>query len=113
MTSNQFWEMEFGTRDTANDFAGRVIHKSEYGRKNEFGWTVDHILPLSLNGPDRIDNWQIAHYKTNEEKSNKNTFEANGKYFQVKKIKNIFDDDKMANYPYKKRKKIYCIIMEQ
>jgi hypothetical protein len=112
MTDIEFWEKEFGhNRDAANDFSGRPVHKNEYNKRTNGGWTVDHILPLALNGPDKIDNWQITHYKTNEEKADKNTFEANSSFFQVKKVKNLFDDDKMANYPYKKRGKKYCIIV--
>jgi len=113
MTSEQFWKEEFGDKNESHDFAGRVVRKSEYGIRTECAWTVDHILPLGLHGSDEKDNWQITHFLTNEEKADKNTFQANGKYFQVKKIKNLFEDDKMANYPYKKCHKKYCVIIRQ
>jgi hypothetical protein len=109
MTSEQFWEEELGNRNEFHDFSGRLVRKNEYGVRSEYGWTIDHILPLAMNGSDRRENAQITHFKTNEEKADKNTFEVNGKFFQVKKIKNLFDDDKMANYPYKNKK--YCIII--
>ena len=111
MTSNEFWEEELKERVDANDFAGRPICKNEYGTRSNQGWTLDHILPLAMNGSDSWDNIQITHWKTNEEKADKNTFEANGKLFQVKKIQNLFDEDKMANYPYKRRHKQYCVII--
>jgi hypothetical protein len=111
MTSNEFWNKEFGNKTTAIDFAGRQVDKNEYGKRTPHGWTVDHILPLALHGPDKIENWQITHYKTNEEKADKITFVANGKFFQVKKIKNLFQEDKIVNYPYKKNGKKYCIII--
>ena len=111
MTSGQFWEEEFSDRDESHDFAGRIIKKNDYGIRSEYGWTIDHILPLGMNGSDTWDNIQIAHWKTNEEKANKNTFEINNKLFQVKRIENLFDEDKMANYPYKRCKKQYCIII--
>jgi len=111
MTSEQFWEGEFGNRNEAHDFSGRLVRKNDYGVRTEYGWTRDHILPLSMKGPDKPENFQITHFRTNEEKADKNTFEANGKYFQVKKIKNLFEDDKMANYPYKKCRKKYCVII--
>jgi hypothetical protein len=111
MTSSDFWEEQFKDRTTANDFAGREIHKNEYGARSEYCWTLDHILPLVLNGPDTWDNIQITHWETNEEKAYKNTFEANGKMFQVKRIENLFDEDKMANYPYIRCHKQYCVII--
>jgi 5-methylcytosine-specific restriction endonuclease McrA len=71
MTSEQFWEEEFGDRNEAHDFAGRLVHKNKYGVRAEYGWTVDHILPLSMNGPDKWENVQITHFRTNEEKLTK------------------------------------------
>ena len=111
MTSDEFWEEQFKERTEAVDFAGRPIHKDEYGGLSEYGWTLDHILPLAMNGPDTWDNVQITHWKTNEEKADKNTFEANGKRFQVKSMYHLFDEDKMANYPYKRCHKQYCVII--
>jgi hypothetical protein len=111
MTSGDFWEKEFGNRNEAFDFAERLIRKNEYGKRSEYGWTIDHILPEARNGPDKWENIQIVHFVTNEEKADKNTFETNGKYFQIKKRKNLFEDDKMANYPYKKGHKKYCVII--
>ncbi|GMO34219.1 MAG: hypothetical protein Ta2B_14710 [Termitinemataceae bacterium] len=111
MTITEFWEEEFRDKNEARDFSGRLVRKNEYAKKTEYGWTIDHILPLAMNGPDSWDNVQIAHYLTNEEKADKNTFSTNGKLFQVKKINNLFDDDKMANYPYKRCHKEYCVII--
>jgi len=111
MTSSEFWEEQFKDRLEANDFAGRLIRKNEYGVRSEHGWTLDHILPLAMNGPDTWDNIQITHWITNEEKADKNTFETNGKLYQVKRIENLFDEDKMANYPYKRCDKLYCVII--
>ena len=68
MTSNEFWEEEFKERVEANDFSGRLIYKNEYGIRSDHGWTLDHILPLAMNGPDTWDNIQITHWITNEEK---------------------------------------------
>jgi CRISPR/Cas system Type II protein with McrA/HNH and RuvC-like nuclease domain len=111
MTSAELWEEQFKERLEANDFAGRLIRKNEYGIHSEHGWTLDHILPLAMNGPDAWENVQITHWKTNEEKADKNPFRANGKLFQIKKIKNLYDEDKMANYPYKRCGKRYCVII--
>jgi hypothetical protein len=32
------------------DDLGAIIKKSEQGKNSEFGWTVDHIFPLSKGG---------------------------------------------------------------
>jgi 5-methylcytosine-specific restriction endonuclease McrA len=111
MTATEFWENEFGDRQEANDFSGRLVRRGEYGVRSEHGWTIDHILPLAMSGPDSWDNVQITHWQTNEEKADKNTFETNGKLFQVKKVENRFDEDKLANYPYIRCKKRYCVII--
>jgi 5-methylcytosine-specific restriction endonuclease McrA len=111
MTANDFWEEEFGDRMEANDFAGRSVYKKEYGVRSDHGWTIDHILPLAMNGSDTWANSQITHWKTNEEKADKNTFVTNSRLFQVKKVENRFDEDKMANYPYIRCHKEYCIII--
>jgi CRISPR/Cas system Type II protein with McrA/HNH and RuvC-like nuclease domain len=111
MSQDEFWEHEFGRSNSEHDFAGRKICKKEYGKKTSYGWTVDHIMPLSLNGSDTVENCQITHYKTNEEKADKTTFESNGRLFQVKKMKNVCADDTMAQYPYKKGGKKYGIVI--
>lgn len=68
MTSNEFWEEQFKDREEANDFSSHLIYKNEYDIHSEHGWTLDHILPLNMNGPDTWGNIQITHWKTNEEK---------------------------------------------
>jgi hypothetical protein len=113
MTSGDFWEEQFKDRFEAHDFAGRLVCKNEYGLPSECGWTLDHILPLALGGPNTRDNLQITHWKTNAEKADKNTFWADGKRFQVKTTENLFDEDKMASYPYKRCHKLYCVIIKE
>lgn len=50
------------------DDLGAVIKKSEYGKKTEFGWTIDHIFPVSLGGDDNIRNLQLLHWSNKERK---------------------------------------------
>jgi CRISPR/Cas system Type II protein with McrA/HNH and RuvC-like nuclease domain len=111
MTPDEFWEHEFGRCQSANDFSGRLIRKNEYGVRSEHGWTLDHILPLALNGPDKEDNKQITHWRTNEEKADDNPFIINNKKYQIKKVRNLYKEDKIAPYPYKRNGKKYCIII--
>ena len=52
------------------DICGTSISKARYGDvDNEFGWEIDHILPVSEGGTDHIDNLQPLHWKTNRAKS--------------------------------------------
>jgi hypothetical protein len=50
------------------DDLGAIIKKSDYGTKTEFGWTVDHMFPLSKGGDDNIRNLQLLHWSNNEHK---------------------------------------------
>jgi hypothetical protein len=49
------------------DCDGRLIAFEEYGRYSEYGWHIDHIIPLVLNGPDVPANWRARHWKGNTE----------------------------------------------
>jgi hypothetical protein len=51
------------------DDLGAIIKKSEQGQKNEFGWTIDHIFPLSKGGDSDIRNLQLLHWRNNELKA--------------------------------------------
>jgi CRISPR/Cas system Type II protein with McrA/HNH and RuvC-like nuclease domain len=97
-------------RPSATDFSGRRVNRNEQGKATKNGWTVDHILPLAANGPDKLENQQITHYKTNEEKADKTSFEANGRRYQVKRMKNLSENDTIANYPYEDNDKKYGIV---
>jgi CRISPR/Cas system Type II protein with McrA/HNH and RuvC-like nuclease domain len=110
MTNGEFWEHELGNAQNAKDFCGRPVRKGDFQKPNsEYGWDRDHILPQSANGPDSIENWQITNVKTNREKADKTTFEANGTLYQVKKTSRA-QDDRTASYPYREKK--YCIVIQ-
>jgi CRISPR/Cas system Type II protein with McrA/HNH and RuvC-like nuclease domain len=110
MTYDEFWIHEFKNREYATDFAGRQIKRSEQGQDSEFGWSIDHILPLSLKSPDNITNLQITHFRTNQEKADKTTFKIDDILYQVKQVKNLNQDDYIAaNYSYDNKK--YCIVI--
>lgn len=106
MTHLEFWDMEFGHKEVAYDFAGREIHRDCYGDfLSPYGWNVDHILPKSNGGSDRLSNLQITNIKTNMERSSLITFTANERYFEVRHISNCYY---CADYDYSNKE--YAIV---
>ncbi len=72
---NTLWELTL-TIESLNpdeyrvDDLGAIIKKSDYGKKTMFGWTIDHIFPLSKGGDDNIRNLQLLHWENNLLKGN-------------------------------------------
>jgi hypothetical protein len=111
MSLDEFWINEFGAKQSAKDFAGRVIRRSDSGNEQSpYGWNVDHILPKAGNGGDGIDNLQIAHIATNREKADRTSFVIEDLVYQVKKNtpKNT-QGNRLAPYDYAGKK--YCIVI--
>lgn len=52
------------------DRYGSAIRHSDYGNmSSEYGWEIDHAIPLSRGGTDSLDNLQALHWKNNRAKS--------------------------------------------
>jgi hypothetical protein len=48
------------------DICGAWIVRYEYGnRDSDYGWEIDHIVPLSLGGMDRLKNRQPLQWRNN------------------------------------------------
>lgn len=53
------------------DACGAWMIYNKYGlRDNNFGWEIDHVLPVSLGGNDNIRNLRAMHWRNNESKGN-------------------------------------------
>jgi hypothetical protein len=60
---------------------------------------------------DNINNWQITHVETNRQKADDNPFIIGNTKYQIKRVKNLYEEDRVAPYPYEKNGKKYCIII--
>ena len=92
-TAIRLWVKQFGKRQKAIDFAGREIAKAAYNDRNSnYGWNVDHILPLSRGGKTADYNLSCCHILTNDEKADKfPCFKANAKEFEIQKRQNHYE----------------------
>ena len=52
------------------DKYGNPIFYRSYGKETPQGWEIDHFLPVSKGGTDRIDNLQPLQWAENRRKSN-------------------------------------------
>jgi 5-methylcytosine-specific restriction endonuclease McrA len=51
------------------DSYGTWIKWSEYGQTTQYGWEVDHILPVARGGSDALSNLQPLQWENNRKKS--------------------------------------------
>ncbi len=103
-TALRLWNKTFGKETKVVDFANRQIIKGAYGdRKSDYGWNVDHILPVSQGGKTNDSNLIITHIKTNDEKADKfPCFVANGSSFKIVKVQNHYEIKLAKNTKTKK-----------
>ena len=92
-TAMRLWGVFFGKNTNAVDYAGREIRKGAYNDRNsQFGWNVDHILPVSKGGKTADHNLICCHILTNDEKANSfPLFNANGQKFKIVKKQNHYE----------------------
>jgi len=50
------------------DACGAWIRRREYGQTTEYGWEIDHIVPVASGGTDRLENLQPLHWRNNRHK---------------------------------------------
>ena len=92
-TAIRLWTQQFGKRQKALDFAGREIAKAAYNDRNSnYGWNVDHILPLSRGGKTADYNLICCHILTNDEKADRfPCFKANTKEYEIQMRQNHYE----------------------
>ena len=70
----QVWEIakEIDSVDSSiwrQDYAGAWIRFGDYGNRNSlYGWEIDHLKPLSLDGADDLTNWIPLQWQNNVRK---------------------------------------------
>lgn len=70
----QVWQKAFPQQNNdpnvyRKDYAGAWIRRSDYGKQTEYGWEIDHVRPLSLNGSHNLSNLLPLQWQNNLEKS--------------------------------------------
>lgn len=56
------------TPGVARDACNATIMRTSYGTTSQFGWEVDHIVPVSQGGTDDLSNLQPLHWRNNRRK---------------------------------------------
>ena len=53
------------------DDCGAWMHRTDHGnRKSQYGWEIDHIVPLSKGGTDDISNLRPLQWENNAHRQN-------------------------------------------
>lgn len=88
-TTIEVWEIKYKNAEEIEDYSGRTMKKSACGNPNsDYFPTLDHIRPLSYGGLDILDNIEVFHRKTNEEKADSFPhWKANGKKYKAIKTR--------------------------
>ena len=60
--AKRVWEDHYGKITRAQDVFTAWMVKEDYGSEGDYGWEIDHIVPLSHGGTHRFDNLRPLHW---------------------------------------------------
>jgi hypothetical protein len=63
-------ESEYGFFFFKRDRFGEIIAKHHYGEHSQYGWEIEHIVPLSEGGTNDIENLRPVHWTKMAQTSN-------------------------------------------
>lgn len=61
----------YDSRVWRKDMCGKIMCYSDHGKTTQYGWEIDHILPVAKGGTDYFSNLQPLHWSNNRTKSDK------------------------------------------
>jgi hypothetical protein len=76
------------------DVCDAWIKRDQYGKETEYGWEIDHALPVQKDGKDDIENLRPMHWQNNRTKGD--DFPAYTRKITSEGTKNI-ESEKMLN----------------
>lgn len=96
----ELWQFIYGNSLWARDCFGTWMYRDDYLDKEtvrvrgnnhkefNYGWEIDHILPINNNGSDCFNNYEPMHWMNNKmEKKDNISFSVDGEKYTVVECK--------------------------